>query len=116
TASLQLTSIFSPPRLPQQRLGSRGGEKMRHPTCKTALLSETAFVSSRVRDCLPWRWGCVPAEAWHYLLSVPAVGPPGAGAARLAAMPNTFYLVRFPASVPALARSDPTNGRFLVTG
>src|SRR5207245_279422 len=27
----QLPSIFSPPRLPRPRLGSRGGEKMRHP-------------------------------------------------------------------------------------
>src|SRR5262249_42828818 len=57
-----------------------------------------------VAACLPWRRVGVTAEACHHLLSVPAQPR--------ARRPDTLYLVRPQASVPALAPSDPSLERF----
>ena len=48
-------------------------------------------------------------RAGHNLLSVPA-------AHSCKQVPDTLYLIRFPASVPALAQCDPPTGRFRVNG
>ena len=100
---LSTTQHFSPPLgSPHPGWESRAGGKNAAPLANTAIVRFLPVNLIALR--LPWRW------------EVCACRGMAQSSIRAGELPDTYYLIRFPASVPALAQSDPTWCRSRVNG